>query len=178
MTSDFLSLLLQAVGGAIADTAKGGSSLAHTGLHIMIAGLFLQALSLTAFIIVFADFSWRCHKGVLDMDPVKQRTRQSTIFKVFRISLLLATLAVLVRSIFRVAELWEGFSGNLWNNETDFLVLDGAMMAIATTCLTATHPGLSFGGVWQAADWSFRSKHDLQKEIPLRSQASSRPSSI
>ena len=121
MTSDFLSLLLQAIGGAIADTADQ-HALARTGINIMIAGLILQAVSFPAFVLVFADFSWRCHKGVLDMDPLKQRVRQSTLFKIFRVSILLATIAILVRSIFRVAELWEGFEGSLWNNETDFLV--------------------------------------------------------
>lgn len=177
MSSDFLSLLLQAIGGAIADTADT-QSLNRTGVDIMIAGLFLQAVSLTVFIAVFADFSWRCHKGVLDMDPAKVRTRQSSIFKIFRVGLLLATLAILVRSIFRVAELWEGFSGSLWNNETDFLVLDGAMMAIAVLCLTASHPGLSFGGQWQAANWNFRSKKNAEaKEVPLDSQFTSSRSS-
>jgi hypothetical protein len=137
-------------------------------------------VSLAAFILVFVDFSWRCHRGVLDMDPLKQRVRQGTLFKIFRVSILLATIAILIRSIFRVAELWEGFAGSLWNDETDFLVLDGAMMALAVLCLTATHPGLSFGGVWQAADWNFRSKKDVAaKEIPMDSysQVNSRPSS-
>ena len=177
MSSDFLSLLLQAIGGAIADTANT-QGLKRTGVNIMIAGLFLQAVSLTVFLVVFADFSWRCHKGVLDMDPAKLRTRQSLVFKLFRASLLLATLAILVRSIFRVAELWEGFSGSLWNNETDFLVLDGAMMAIAVLCLTASHPGVCFGGQWQAADWNFRGKKNGgTKEVPLDSQYGSRRSS-
>ncbi|KAK3725032.1 phospholipid-translocating ATPase rsb1 [Vermiconidia calcicola] len=157
MTSDFLSLVLQAIGGAIADMAETNKD-AQTGINIMIAGLFLQALSLVAFIFVFADFSWTCHKGVLDMDPEKQRIRQSTLFKVFRAGVLLATIMILIRSIFRVAELWEGFEGKLWNNETDFLVLDGAMIAIAVICLTAIHPGAAFGGLWQAANWNFKGK--------------------
>ena len=114
------------------------------------------------------------------MDPLKQRVRQSTLFKVFRVSILLATIAILIRSIFRVAELWGGFAGSLWNNETDFLVLDGTMMALAMVCLTATHPGLAFGGVWRAADWNFRSKKGVAaKEVPMDnySQVTSRPSS-
>jgi hypothetical protein len=166
MSSDFLSLLLQAIGGAIADTANT-HSLSRIGIDIMIAGLLLQAVSLATFILFFADFSWRCHKGVLDMDPEKQRTRRSILFKLFRVGVLLATLAILIRSVFRVAELREGFAGSLWNNETDFLVLDGAMIAIATVCLTAIHPGLAFGGIWQAADWNFRSKKAARsKETP------------
>lgn len=177
MLSDFLSLLLQAIGGAIADTADT-HSLSRVGIDIMIAGLVLQVISLAAFLAFFADFSWRCHKGVLDMDPLKVRTRASTLFKLFRASLLLATVVILVRSIFRVVELWQGFEGDLWNNETDFLILDGAMMAIAVLCLTATHPGVAFGGLWQAADWNFRSKKNAgSKGMEMYDQVGSRPSS-
>ena len=144
MASDFLSLVLQAVGGAIADTAST-HSFRQVGVDIMIAGLFLQALSLAVFLLVFVDFSWRCRSGTLDASPAKQQIRQSGMFKVFTASLLLATLAVLTRSVFRVVELWQGFSGELWNNETDFLILDGAMIGLAVICLTAMHPGFAFG---------------------------------
>jgi hypothetical protein len=160
MTSDFLSLLLQAIGGAIADTADGDQkSLKQTGINIMIAGLVLQAVSLAAFLVIVADFGWCCHRGVLDMTASKQRTRSRVIFKMFLASLLLATMAILIRSIFRVAELWGGFNGTLWNDETDFLILDGAMIGLATLCLTALHPGPAFGGEWNAANWSFRTKN-------------------
>ena len=122
----------------------------------MIAGLLLQAISLGAFVLFFADFSWRCHKGKVDMDSDKHHIRQSTFFKLFRVSLFLAAIFILIRSIFRVAELWGGFDGSLWNDETDFLVLDGAMMAAAVLCLTAFHPGPAFRDQWAAADWTFR----------------------
>ncbi|KAK5168375.1 phospholipid-translocating ATPase rsb1 [Saxophila tyrrhenica] len=160
MTSDFISLLLQAIGGAIADTADDHDT-SQVGIDIMIAGLFLQALSLAAFIAVFADFSWACRRGVLDMDPEKQRIRNSALFKLFTASLLLAAVVVLIRSIFRVVELWQGFEGELWNNETDFMILDGAMIAIAVICLTGMHPGFAFGrGMWVAANWTFKTRKD------------------
>lgn len=168
MTSDFLSLVLQAIGGALADTAANHQA-ARTGIDIMIAGLFLQAVSLFAFLIVFCDFAWSCRKGGFVEDAEKQRLRRSMLFKFFLGTLLLATVAILIRSIFRVAELWEGFSGDLWNNETDFLVLDGAMMALAVTCLTAFHPGVAFGGQWHAADWTFKTaKKAVLDAVPMK----------
>ncbi|KAK3618237.1 phospholipid-translocating ATPase rsb1 [Elasticomyces elasticus] len=157
MTSDFLSLLLQAVGGAIADTADTHAD-SRVGIDIMIAGLVLQAISLAAFLLFVADFAWRCHRGVLDQDPAKQRVRNQMLFKAFMASLLLATVVILIRSIFRVAELWGGFDGALWNDEVDFLILDGAMISLASLCLSALHPGPAFGGQWNAANWSFRTK--------------------
>ncbi|EMC98486.1 hypothetical protein BAUCODRAFT_87156 [Baudoinia panamericana UAMH 10762] len=162
MTSDFLSLLLQAIGGAIADTADNHQD-SKKGIDIMIAGLFLQALSLAAFLVVVADFALCCRRGTLDENPAKKQARGRMLFKVFLASLMLATVVVLIRSIFRVAELWGGFNGSLWNDETDFLVLDGAMLAIATICLTAFHPGLAFGDQWHAANWSFKSKKTVSE---------------
>ncbi|KAK5114903.1 hypothetical protein LTR62_002062 [Meristemomyces frigidus] len=160
MTSDFLSLILQAIGGAIADTANNHTD-SRRGIDIMIAGLFLQAFSLALFLILIADFAWCCRRGVLNQEPEKVHTRRRMLFKAFMVSLLLATVAVLIRSIFRVAELWGGFNGTLWNNETDFLVLDGGMLAIATICLTAFHPGFAFGGQWSTANWSFKHKKNV-----------------
>jgi hypothetical protein len=64
-------------------------------------------------------------------------------------ALLVATITILVRSSFRVVELTGGFHGHLWNDEVDFMVLDGAMVACACICLTVWHPGLAFHGRWE-----------------------------
>lgn len=174
MTSDFLSLLLQAIGGAIADIAKSGTSAQKIGIDIMIAGLVLQAISLGVFLLFGADFTWRCLHRVLDRDPEKVRVRNSMFLKAFMAAGLLATIAILIRSVFRAAELWGGFNGALWNDETDFLVLDGAMVALASVCLTALHPGAAFGGQWHAADWSFKTKktgaESLRSEYAMESK--------
>ncbi|KAK5134143.1 hypothetical protein LTR08_006918 [Meristemomyces frigidus] len=157
MTSDFSSLLLQAIGGAIAEIALEDST-QRTGINIMIAGLVLQALSLLVFLAVVGDFARSCSGAALSPDPQKRKTRSRAIFKAFMAGLVLATVLILIRSIFRAAELWGGFQGPLWNDETDFLVLDGAMMAVSTVVLTALHPGPAFGGEWHAADWSLKKK--------------------
>lgn len=69
------------------------------------------------------------------------------------LGLTVATLAIFVRSIFRVAELREGFDGPLANDEVMFMILEGAMMVIATLCLTVLHPGYCFGGYWDQTSW-------------------------
>lgn len=177
MFCDFMSLLLQAVGGAIADTADYASSLQDVGINIMIAGLVLQVVGLTAFLVVCADFAWRCKRGSLDMAAEKVQTRRRMLLKLTVGSLVLATIVILIRSVFRVVELWQGFSGALWNDEVDFMILDGAMIALATICLTAFHPGPGFGGQWHAANWNFRSKKGQKAEsegssIPMKTSGS------
>jgi hypothetical protein len=56
MSCDFIALLLQATGGAIADTA-GTPELSHVGTHIMVGGLGFQVLSLLLFIALAVEFA-------------------------------------------------------------------------------------------------------------------------
>lgn len=44
-----------------------------------------------------------------------------------------------------MAELEEGFHGRLANDEVLFMILEGPMIIIATTALTAFHPGFCLG---------------------------------
>lgn len=55
MSSDFIALVLQAAGGAIADTAPTQKG-SQAGTHIMVAGLSFQVLSLLCFIAVASEF--------------------------------------------------------------------------------------------------------------------------
>jgi hypothetical protein len=59
------------------------------------------------------------------------------------------TFLILVRSCFRVAELNNGFGGKLANEEIPFMVLEGAMIILATSCLTLFHPGRCLGDQWR-----------------------------
>ena len=172
MCSDFLSLVLQAAGGAIADIADHGTPLEQSGIDTMIAGLILQAVSLTAFLLVCADFAW-CSRDRSKLDPASEKAsvRERPFFKAFLLSLLLGAILVLIRSIFRVAELWGGFDGGLWNNEKEFLILDGAMMALACLLLTILHPGAAFLDQWQAANWSLRTKDIHPERLTARFRA-------
>jgi hypothetical protein len=68
-------------------------------------------------------------------------------------ALAIATVAILVRCSFRVAELSKGFGSNLANNEVLFMVLDGAMMSAAVIVLTVGHPGPALGNMWRQGDF-------------------------
>jgi hypothetical protein len=78
----------------------------------------------------------------------------------------LATLLILIRSSFRVAELSEGFASALANNQVTFMVLEGGMVASAVILLTVLHPGLVFERKgWKDAGWSFSGK-PISKDDP------------
>ena len=71
---DFLCLVLQAVGGALADTADSNSE-EWAGVHIMIAGLSLQVASLLSFSVLCAHFAWRLRRaGIKNPEGWEGRT--------------------------------------------------------------------------------------------------------
>ena len=144
--SDIFSLVLQAAGGAIADTADTNTE-EFQGVDIMIAGLAFQVFSLTVFSALCADYAWRLRKARSTRAPARLPCTKAR-FHFFVMAIALAILTIYTRSCFRVAELQGGFGGSLANEEIPFMVLEGAMIIIATTALTVGHPGVIFGAKW------------------------------
>ncbi len=66
----------------------------------------------------------------------------------------LATLCVLIRSCFRVAELSHSFGSKLAKQQVTFMILEGAMIVIASVTLTCLHPGVAFQGSWAKANFT------------------------
>ena len=79
------------------------------------------------------------------------------------IALAFATLFILIRSCFRVAELSGGFGSALANDEVTFMVLEGGMVISATLALTILHPGKAFDGGWAKAGYRFRTGVKLER---------------
>lgn len=154
--------------------ASGAADGDDTGINIMIAGLAFQVASLAIFMLLCADFA-RCVKmggGAYFLKTRESMARlgsSATKVKFFIggkwlwistishgnlwklrdiLALIIATIAVFIRSCFRVAELKGGFDGKLANQEVTFMILEGAMVAIASIALTSAHPGLIFGPFW------------------------------
>ncbi|KAK5446349.1 Envelope glycoprotein gp160 [Exophiala xenobiotica] len=144
--SDFFSLVLQAAGGALASLALSKSML-QAGINTMIAGLALQVASTTVFCVVCLQIVARVfmRPGSFRRDTVGLAVRETGRFRYFLWGIAIATIAILVRCSFRVAELSKGFGSALANNQVLFMVLDGAMMSVAVLVLTGGHPGLALG---------------------------------
>ncbi|KAK3367408.1 putative RTA1 domain protein [Lasiosphaeria ovina] len=148
---DFISLLLQAAGGAMASMADTKVS-EDTGIHIMVAGLAFQVASMALFMGLAAEVGFRIVKS--HKTKVNEVTG-STLFKRFLIAVVVATVCIFIRCVFRVAELSEGFNGKLANQQESFMVLEGLMMALAAIALTVYNPGRGFQGKWAAVNYSF-----------------------
>ncbi|KAF2181845.1 RTA1-domain-containing protein [Zopfia rhizophila CBS 207.26] len=165
---DLLALILQGIGGGLAATAKDkkGSKL---GTDVMVAGLVSQVISMVFFMVLWADFALRVRRSRLSgalartQPPLYDQLRATRKFTLFQWSLVIATVLIFIRSVYRVAELQEGFSGHLANDEATFMIFEGPMIILAVAAMTWFHPGRVFGNLWVPAGLGTRS----QKLDPL-----------
>jgi hypothetical protein len=115
----------------------------------MIAGLSVQVFTLLIFIILAIDFGLRTLKRTRELgedalDPTHAKLRSSWAFKGFLIALSFATICIFTRSVYRVAELSEGWDGHLIKTQKYFIGLEGAIVGAGVIALNAFHPGLCF----------------------------------
>ncbi|KAF2714405.1 RTA1-domain-containing protein [Pleomassaria siparia CBS 279.74] len=147
---DLASLLLQAGGGGYASAASHADKDPTVGNNIMIAGLSVQVITLLIFILLAGDFALRTYKRTKTLgsaealDPKHARLRASWAFKGFVVALSFATLCIFTRSVYRVAELSEGWTGRLIKTQSYFIGLEGAIVGLAVLVLNMFHPGLCF----------------------------------
>jgi hypothetical protein len=145
---DFGPLILESVGVAIASTADT-ETMSELGKDIEIAGLVLQVSALALFATAASEFALRARKAKGTWDERYQSVVNTLFFKAFLVSLAIATVTIIIRSIYRIVELSGGFTGHVFTgHEPAFMVLESVMIIIACTCLTVFHPALAFGGIW------------------------------
>jgi len=146
---DLISLMLQAAGGGLASAASHANKNPALGDNIMVAGLAFQVITLLVFMTLAADFAFRTigrykAMGTSTFDDAHAGLRQSKRFRGFLIALAFATLCIFTRSVYRVAELSEGWNGHLIKTQRYFIGLEGAIVSAAVLALNFFHPGFCF----------------------------------
>lgn len=108
-----------------------------TGTNIMVAGLAFQVFSLSVFITLTLEFAWRARRWRAENKeasgssygdlgdggmPLSISKRRLILFSSF---FSIAIIGIFTRCVFRVAELSEGWTGPLIQDEVTFIVLEG-----------------------------------------------------
>lgn len=125
---DVISLALQGAGGGMSSQSSGESKL---GVNIGLAGLSFQVFTLTLFIGLALDYAIRYARAQRHERNVKfleigtETTKLPTSFKIFVAFLSLSTILILIRCIYRIDELSDGYSGPLIRNQGLFIALEG-----------------------------------------------------
>ncbi|GME79239.1 unnamed protein product [Ambrosiozyma monospora] len=147
---DLVAIVIQAVGGAIAATASAVYDSTRPGANIMVVGLAFQVAAMSLFQYFWYDFLYHCYREYKvnngsGFNPDYQHVRDGKYFIHFLVAICVAVLLVFIRSIYRLIELIEGFTGTLASVEIYFMLLEALMIVLAVTILTVAYPGFVYG---------------------------------
>jgi uncharacterized protein YqgC (DUF456 family) len=118
---DIFSLCLQATGGALSTLSSGGSKVA---VDIAIAGLSFQVFTLVVFVSLALEFGVRYSRAQRTRTDARE-TPLPASFKMFTGALSLAVILILIRCVYRIDELSNGYNGPLIHDEGLFIGLEG-----------------------------------------------------
>ncbi|KAH7156033.1 RTA1 like protein-domain-containing protein [Dactylonectria macrodidyma] len=162
--SDFVSIIIQGIGGAVAASASTGDDpdpkKADLGNNLLIAGVSFQVVNMIVcggLMLVYIHRYRRARKsGAYTVDSgedgvistrstnppsTSHRTSESDKrVKQFIYSLTAAYIAIIVRCIYRIPEMASGWGSSIMRDEATFMVFDGAMILLAVLLLTVVHP--------------------------------------
>nr|XP_036580441.1 RTA1 like protein [Colletotrichum truncatum]KAF6788353.1 RTA1 like protein [Colletotrichum truncatum] len=144
LPADLTCLIIQAIGGGLAAAAgQTNKKLLDGGNQAIIAGIVLQVVVLVLFGVAGADYWIRLSKWAKtpDADPESLAIWHDKKFKTFIYSMTGAYACVMIRCIYRVAEMAGGWGNHIMQDEVSFMILDGGLVLICVSLLTVFHPG-------------------------------------
>ncbi|TLD09972.1 hypothetical protein PgNI_05417 [Pyricularia grisea] len=132
---DVLSFFAQGAGGGLLTTAKAQNDVTK-GENVILGGLGIQILFFSLFILVTAVFHVRIHRN-----PTQQSLNVSAPWVPMLHVLYIASFLILVRSVFRVVEYFQGSTGLLMTHEYFLYLLDALPMFTVCALFNWMHPG-------------------------------------
>ena len=109
-------------GGGLASVAAQNNSDPTTGDNVMMSGLAFQVFSLVLFAVATMDYYLRARKQYQGKDSPRAAPPR---IKWFFAALTLSYTCIMIRCIYRVIELSDGWTSELMKREKDFVVLEG-----------------------------------------------------
>ncbi|KAG5662517.1 hypothetical protein KAF25_004935 [Fusarium avenaceum] len=162
VAGDVLSFLAQSAGGGMLATAKDRDAVKR-GENIIVGGLGIQIVFFGFFMVVTLIFHLRINRN-----PTQKSQEITTPWKKLLFVLYAASLSILVRSVFRVAEYVMGKDSELQTKEFWIYVFDALLMTIVVVSLNWFHPSRVINNAWD------RKRIVSQDGYALESQPSGR----
>lgn len=126
---DVVATIVQVAGAALVGVAYSNQKDPTTPNNILLAGLAFQVFSFAVFLLI------------LGATLYKARNSAATIGRTFIVALVAATIAVYLRTCFRLAETAEGLLRTLSTHEVYFGCLEFLPIIVAVYLFTWWHPG-------------------------------------
>ncbi|KAI0768626.1 RTA1-domain-containing protein [Trametes elegans] len=162
VVSDVTTFLIQAA-GALLSISKN-QSLSKTGEHIFLAGLILQLISFGLFTLLALRFHYRIKTmdpHVWTVDAAKPWHRD---WRMLGLILIISSIGILVRCVYRVIELSQGYLGRLATTEAYFYGLDSLPLFIAVAVYTPFWPGRMIPNIDRLAKLNRDARASLESE--------------
>jgi hypothetical protein len=150
--ADLVALSVQGVGGGLAATAAASNNpnaSPDLGGNIMLGGIIFQMVAITFYMALAIEFVVRYlndkpFQRANNLPPTGNYYLDKNM-KMMLIGIATSSILIYIRSVYRVVELTNGWSGHIITTEWYFNVFDGAMLVCATFCLNIFHPGRLLG---------------------------------
>ncbi|KAJ0384813.1 hypothetical protein COL922a_007598 [Colletotrichum nupharicola] len=169
LPADLTCLVIQAIGGGLAAAAgQTNKSLLDGGNRAIIAGIVLQVVVLMAFGAAGADYFIRVRRWARDpdTDPSDLTLWNQKKFRMFIFSIIGAYACVMIRCIYRIAEMAGGWGNHIMQDEISFMILDGGLVLVCVSLLTIFHPGVFFPAMANARKVAVSEKSQTTPTTP------------
>ncbi|OBT89316.1 hypothetical protein VE02_02567 [Pseudogymnoascus sp. 03VT05] len=130
---DVASFLIQGAGGGM--QASGIASSQKNGSNLVVGGLFVQLFFFSCFIAVAVHFDIAMHKA-----PSFRAQDGAVPWRKHLITLYIASVLIMIRSIFRVVEYLQGYDGYLLSHEVYLYIFDAVLMFCTMVIFNIVHP--------------------------------------
>jgi len=163
VASDITTFLIQAVGGSISISSNDLKT-NKLGSNVFLVGLALQLASFAIFTCMYLRFLFlvRRHRPEVWTRDGSFRLWYAD-WRTLACAFIVSCAGILVRSVFRVIELSQGFKGPLATSETDFYGLDTLPLFIAVAAYVPFWPGRFIGRQDTATVADAPHKEDTEK---------------
>jgi hypothetical protein len=159
ITCDICSIIIQAIGGGVADSGSS-ESVINAGDDLIVAGIAFQVVTMVICGSLTLDYYLRRRKANQQTPANDKSTNDKSAgempqqygtnskkdrqFRFYCSAIAFAYFAILIRCIYRIPEMAGGWGNPRMREEVPFLVLDGSMIALAGIAFTLAHPGIMF----------------------------------
>ncbi|KAH8670826.1 RTA1 like protein-domain-containing protein [Xylariales sp. PMI_506] len=126
--------------GSVLSTVSQDFMVNTIGVRLQVASLAILTSSLVLFAFLGFRFATAVRQQKVYLNANTQLAYNNTRFKVFLIGMTVATILLIARTVYRMILIGERNSSGLSQNEVLFLVLDGALVFVATLLVVALFP--------------------------------------
>lgn len=115
--------------------ASGSLDAMHRGENIVLGGLVIQILFFAFFVVVASTFHLRLRKVPTTRILAGQIPWERHLYALYA-----GSLFILVRSVFRLVEYGQGYTGYIMSHEAFLYIFDGCLMAATMAVFAWYHP--------------------------------------